>query len=177
MSIAALQPPAAVYREEQNFAWWIYALLALMAFLAWVAASWAQSGAAPPVAPPPRLSLELPIGLAVGLTLPSVLILGVLRMTTEVTPAGVGVWFGWVPTYRQGVPLAMIERVEVVQFRPIVDYGFWGIRSGRDGERALIARGDAGVRLHLTDGRRLLIGSQTPEALAAAVDRALHPQL
>ncbi len=55
-------------------------------------------------------------------------------------------------------------------YRPIADYGFWGIRAGRDGERALIARGNRGVRLELTDGTRLLIGSQRPEALAAALD-------
>ena len=30
MSIAAIQPPAAIYREEQFFAWWLYALLAAM---------------------------------------------------------------------------------------------------------------------------------------------------
>ena len=30
MSVATLRPPSAIYREEQNFAWWIYALLALM---------------------------------------------------------------------------------------------------------------------------------------------------
>ncbi len=47
--------------------------------------------------------------------------------------------------------------------------------AGRDGERALIARGNRGVRLELIDGSKLLIGSQRPEALAMALERALRP--
>jgi hypothetical protein len=39
----------------------------------------------------------------------------------------------------------------------------------------LSARGDRGVRLLLTDGTRLLIGSQQPEELAAALTRAMRP--
>ena len=87
-----------------------------------------------------------------------------LHMTTEVTPTDVRVWFGWAPTYPRSCRSARSARIEVVTYRPIADYGFWGIRAGRDGERALIARGNRGVRLELTDGTRLLIGSQRPEA-------------
>ncbi len=58
---------------------------------------------------------------------------------------------------------------------PIADYGFWGIRSGRDDTRALIARGNRGVRLELADGSFLLIGSQRSEALARAIEHAMRP--
>ena len=99
-------------------------------------------------------------------------IIFLLHMTTEVTPTDLRVWFGWAPTSRRIVPIGTVRGIEVVTYRPIADYGFWGIRSGRDGERALIARGNRGVRLELTDGTRLLIGSQRPEALATALDCA-----
>jgi hypothetical protein len=62
-----------------------------------------------------------------------------------------------------------------VNYRPIADYGFWGVRAGRDGERAFIARGNRGVRLELIDGTKILIGSQRPEALASVLDGALRP--
>ena len=68
-----------------------------------------------------------------------------------------------------------ISRIEVVTYRPIADFGCWGISFGRDGERALIARGNRGVRLVLNDGTKLLIGSQRPEALARALEQALRP--
>jgi hypothetical protein len=64
-----------------------------------------------------------------------------------------------------------------VQYRPIADHGGWGIRSGRDGERALTARGNRGVRLVLADGTRLLIGSQRPEELAETIERACRPDV
>ena len=103
---------------------------------------------------------------------PVILAVGFLRMTTEVTPIDMRVWFGWIPTYRRTILVATIVRLEVVSYRPLADYWGWGIRSGRDGERVLIARGDRGVRIDLADGTRLLIGSQRPEALALVLERA-----
>ena len=93
-------------------------------------------------------------------------------MTTEVTPTEVRVWFGWVPIYRRAVSISGIQSHAVVEYRPIADYGGWGIRAGRDGERVLNARGNRGVRLELADGSRLLIGSQRPEELAETIERA-----
>ena len=115
------------------------------------------------------------IAILVGLTLPVIFTAGVLRMTTEVTASRVEVWFGWIPTYRRVLDIGSVRRVEVVTYRPWADCGGWGIRTGRDGERVLNARGDRGVRLHMIDGSRLLVGSQTPEALAAAIERAKNP--
>jgi hypothetical protein len=169
----AIQPPATVYREDQNFAWWVYLALALMATT--TALTYLAVGPNAPGASGPRLS-GLAVFLLVGLALPSVLVLGVLRMTTEVTPMTCRVWFGWIPTYRHAVPLSSISSVEVVSYRPLADCGGWGIRRGRDGERVLNARGDRGVRLTLSDGSRLLIGSQRPEELARALEQASRPQ-
>ena len=111
----------------------------------------------------------------VGIGLVLFLAVLLLHMTTEVTPADVRVWFGWVPVYRRALPLGDIRRVELVTFRPIADYGFWGVRSGRDGDRALDRRGNRGVRLELADGSFLVIGSQRPDELALAIESALRP--
>lgn len=174
MSMATtIRPPAALYREEQNFGWWVYALLAAMASVGIVAALWV--GPSEPGADPAGPGAEIPLVLAVGLILPSVLVVGVLRMTTEVTPTDLRVWFGWIPTYRRIVAVGDIQSLEVVRYRPIRDCGGWGVRVGRDGERVLNARGDRGVRLQLTDGSRLLIGSQRPDDLARAIEAARQP--
>jgi hypothetical protein len=176
VAVAAMQPPAVVYREEQNFDWWVYALVvildvAVLGALAWYSREGAD--AAGPVLP--RMSEFAVLAVASVLLVPVILIMGVLRMTTEVTATHARVWFGWIPTYRRVFPVAAVQRLEVVSYRPIADYGGWGIRRGRDGERVLNARGNRGVRLDLSDGTRLLIGSQRPEALAAALERAMRP--
>src|SRR5262249_58159993 len=82
---------------------------------------------------------------------------------------------GWARPSRRSVALGAIQRIEVVSYRPLRDYGGWGIRTGRDGERVLNARGNRGVLLDLGDGTPLLIGSQRPEALAIAIQRPLRP--
>ncbi len=173
MSVAAIHRPAAIYREEQFFAWWLYALLAAMVGVGWLAAL-PRHAPAVIVAGPRVPSIELPISLAVGFVLPPLLVVCVLRMTTEVTPGLCRVWFGFVPTYRRGIPLEVVARVEVVTYRPIRDHWFWGARTTRDGERVMTARGSRGVRLHLTDGSRVLIGSQRPEELAESLNLTMR---
>jgi hypothetical protein len=68
------------------------------------------------------------------------------------------------------IPVGKIASAHVVTYKPVEDYGGYGIRStGRD--RAYIANGDRGVRLTLVSGGKVLIGSQRPEALAKAVSQ------
>lgn len=165
-SVATLRPATALFHEEQYFDWRIYAMIASAEALTAIvllkdAAAW---------------STDLLLGLVIGIGLLLFVALFVLRMTTEVTPTDVRVWFGWVPIYRRVVPIGEVRRVAQAAFRPIADYGFWGVRSGRDGDRALIARGNRGVRLELADGSILVIGSQRPEELAQAIESALTPR-
>ena len=171
LTAVAIQPPSAVYREEQRFGWWIYALLGLMVWMAWAIFEGKVPGGGAVVA---RLSPQRLFGAAVGFGLPVVLLVGVLRMTTLVTPTDVRIWFGFLPTYRREIAISGISRVEVVHYRPIADCRGWGVRIGRDGERVLNARGNRGVRLHLVDGSKILIGSQRAEELALAVEGALR---
>jgi hypothetical protein len=172
LTAVAIQPPSAIYREEQRFAWWIYALLAMIMALAWAM----YEGRAPiGLLVVPRHGLRALATITVGFSGPVMLVVGVLRMTTLVTPTDVRVWFGFIPTYRSEIHISSISRVEVVTYRPIVDCKGWGVCTGPDGERVLNARGNRGVRLHLVDGSKVLIGSQRSEELALAVKGALRP--
>ena len=175
MAVASFQPPAVVYREEQSFDWRVYALIALIEACVILTLIWvSQRGHAPAIGGN-RRELVLAVFAVLGLFVPLLVAAGLLRMTTEVTPTDVRVWFGFVPTYRRFIGISEIQKIEVVSYRPIRDYGGWGVRSGRDGERVLNARGNRGVRLDLSDGSRILIGSQRPEVLAVAIERAIRP--
>jgi hypothetical protein len=163
-SVVAIQPPTAVYREEQYFDWRVYALIALVGLLSGLGLLRGRIW-----------SSEVALGLVIGLAFLMFMVVFLLHMTTEVGTTGVSVSFGWAPTYPRIISIHTIRSVEVVNYRPIADYGFWGVRAGRDGEKAFIARGNRGVRLELIDGTKLLIGSQRPEALASVLDGALRP--
>ena len=67
------------------------------------------------------------------------------------------------------VDLLDVRAALAVKYRPIRDYGGWGIRIGAKGW-AYNVSGDRGVELEMKDGTLLLIGSQRSEALAAAIE-------
>lgn len=171
MSVVTIRPPAAIYREEQFFAWWIYAALGAMVAIGWGSVAWKFSGRVD------QAASSLPISWIIGLVLPPALVLCVLRMTTEVAPGDCRIAYGFLPSYRRVIPLDLVARVEIVTYSAFRDHLFWGVHTAKDGERVLTARGSRGVRLHLADGSRILIGSQTPEALAAAIEGAMQPTL
>lgn len=74
------------------------------------------------------------------------------------------------------VPLQDIAASQATGYAPLRDFGGWGLRFGPQG-RAYSMRGDAGVRLTLSDGRTLLLGSQRPEALQTAIETARQQNL
>ena len=93
-----------------------------------------------------------------------------IRLVTEVRPDEVvvslrGLWRA------RHIPLAQIRSATVVVYDPIRDYGGYGFRWTRHG-RAYIAGGHQGVRLELTKGAPVLIGSQRSPELADAISRS-----
>ncbi len=95
----------------------------------------------------------------------------VLKMITEVREDGV--YIAFVPITTRRVGFEEIETCEARTYRPIREFGGWGIKFGRGG-RAFNVSGNRGVQLKLIDGTRFLIGSQRPEPLAAAINERLH---
>jgi hypothetical protein len=89
-----------------------------------------------------------------------------LRMQTTVTPDTLTVRYGLLGSTR--VPLREMARAEAVVYRPIREYGGWGLR-GFGSRRAINARGDRGVLIRRLDGSTLLVGSQQPRRLLAAL--------
>ena len=75
-------------------------------------------------------------------------------------------------TKRHRFAYADLASCEAVTYRPLRDYGGWGVRFSRAG-KAYNVSGNRGVQLEFTDGKRLLLGSQQPEALAQAIQSRL----
>jgi hypothetical protein len=109
--------------------------------------------------------------LAVGLPLGVAWLLLAAKLTTTVDGASlqVGLW----PLHRRPkeIDLRRVTAVEACTYRPLREYGGWGIRKGRHGW-AYNVSGNRGVRLTYVDGETLLIGSQRPQELAKAIEAA-----
>lgn len=67
-----------------------------------------------------------------------------------------------------------IESWQVRTYKPILEYGGWGIRFGHKGT-AYNIRGNQGLQLHLTNGKRILIGTQRQEELQRVM-RSIIPE-
>ena len=92
------------------------------------------------------------------------------RLVTIVQSDGLLVRFRPFHLRPRRIDLSDVVSVEAVTYSPLRQYGGWGIRFGLGG-RAYNVSGNRGVRLTRRSGRRLLIGSQRPDELAAAVRR------
>jgi type IV secretory pathway VirB3-like protein len=140
------------FKEEQRFAPWVLILLFLVFVVIMVGRA-------------PIFALFIVGGVAL-------LIIG-MKLVTEVDSDRLRVRF--FPFVRRDIPLKDIIHWEARTYSPILEYGGWGIRTGlfrRRGGGALNARGNRGVQLRFADGKDLLVGSQRPEELAAAITLA-----
>jgi len=153
----------ALFEETQRFLSNPWALLGAVAALAGVGSLLLTAGSpADPLQPAGILGLVVGGGVAA--------LLGVGRLRTEVHADGLYVRF---------VPFTRLHRyswnaivsAEARRYRPILEYGGWGVRWGRGG-KAYNVYGNRGVQLVLADGKKLLIGSQRAEALALAIASA-----
>jgi len=98
------------------------------------------------------------------------LLLYLLRLSTEVRPDGLSIHFH--PLRHKLIPYRRIQSVQARRYRPLWEYGGWGIRYGPGGW-AYNVKGDRGVQLVLDNGSRLLLGSQRPDALERAIKQQL----
>ena len=68
-----------------------------------------------------------------------------------------------------------VRNAEATKYRPLLDYGGYGVRLGFRGW-AFNVSGDEGVLVETKDGSRVMIGSQRPKELEAAIARAMRGQ-
>jgi hypothetical protein len=93
------------------------------------------------------------------------------RLDTEVTAEGVRLrFFPFHLRYREWL-FDDIDSIEARTYSPIAEYGGWGVRLGFKG-MSYNVRGDQGIQLVLCNGRRIMIGTQDPDAFMDAVDQA-----
>jgi hypothetical protein len=63
-----------------------------------------------------------------------------------------------------------IDKNYIRKYSPVREYGGWGIRTGQKGEAFNIS-GNQGLQLEFKDHGRLLIGTNRPEELSAALNK------
>jgi hypothetical protein len=67
-----------------------------------------------------------------------------------------------------------ITSAEVIKYNPIRHYGGYGIRYSARHGKAYNIHGDKGLKLVLSSGKKILIGTQKPDALRVAVRKMME---
>ena len=97
-------------------------------------------------------------------------------LTVLVQETRVFVHLGAVPLIRTKVPFVDILGLASVEYRPIREFGGWGVR-GWGKKKAWTARGDRAVVLSLVGDRELYIGSDHPQRLEERIRAVAGEQL
>jgi hypothetical protein len=160
-----------IYRERQRWTQpWLWAVILGGTALIWYGAYRQIVRGDPWGSNPAGDGLLVIVWVVVGVVLPSIFLFG--GLTTEVRSNGIYVRFAPFHLRWRGWEFDEIEGVELRRYSPLREYGGWGIRVGQRGW-AYNVRGNMGVQLTLRTGERMLIGTQDPSGLLAAIDHAV----
>jgi hypothetical protein len=113
---------------------------------------------------------QIVLWVVLGIVLATALLLYSMRLSVQVDTEAVRIRF--FPIWKKTIPLADMVRWEARTYRPILEYGGWGIRYTIGRGWAYNVSGNQGVQLELANGKRILIGSQRAEDLASMIGEA-----
>jgi len=98
-----------------------------------------------------------------------------LRLKLEVWIDNQGIHYRFFPLIfkERIISFAEIKKYEIRKYSPLLDYGGWGIKKSIRWGRAYNVSGNAGLQLYLNNGKKVLFGTQKPQAMLYAMDAAL----
>lgn len=163
-----------IFREVQAFSLWLRLLLVLSMALAVAISGFALRET---ITQPKTPNVFVPILLtAVAMAIPiaAAILFLIIKLETEVRSDGLYVRFYPIHIRYKKFTADNLQQYYTRRYRPILEYGGWGIRySFTKKGKAYNISGNKGVQLVLKNGKKLLIGSQRPDELVAAIDQML----
>ncbi|WP_340818685.1 DUF6141 family protein [Methanolobus sp. WCC4] len=159
-----------IFRESQRFTQpWVWLVVLLPAAMAWYGALEQLVYGRPYGTNPVSDQGMVIILIAFGILLP--LFILSIRFVVVVRNSGIYVKFFPIHLSFRHYPFEDIYAYDAVTYRPLRDYGGWGIRYGSHG-KAYNIKGNRGLMLKFTNGKHLLLGSQESDVLKMSVDQA-----
>ena len=91
-----------------------------------------------------------------------------MKLITEIKKDGIQITF--TPFTNFIIPFNKIRSYKIRKYRPILEYGGWGIRFNRTG-KAYTVSGKIGLQIELSNGKEILIGTENPEKLLHSLNK------
>ena len=158
-----------IFREEQKFGLWLRWLVYLSMGLSVVISVFALTKESAPEGSQASWEIILAVLVGIGVPIAITALFLLLKLETEVRRDGLYVrFFPFHIDFKQFGPEDLSE-CYARQYKPIREYGGWGIRCSLRNGKAYNVSGNRGVQLVLSSGKKLLIGSQKADELEAAI--------
>ncbi len=167
MQVDIATPP--LFRETQRFRQWFFYLpiAAVTVIVWWIFVQQVILGHPQGSNPVPGW-LAWVLTMVFGFGFPA--FAAIVRVVTEVRPGQLNVRL--YPFPPRTIPVSSIREASVRHYSPLGEFGGWGMRINKRSGRAYNAYGNMGVQLVLSDGARVLVGSQQSEELLTALRQA-----
>ncbi|MFC1795433.1 DUF6141 family protein [Planctomycetota bacterium] len=158
-----------IFREEQKFSFWLRWLVYLSMGFSVVISVFALTKESASEGPQESWEIILAVLVGIGVPIAITALFLLLKLETEVRRDGLYVrFFPFHIHFKQFGPEDLSEYY-ARRYKPIREYGGWGIRCSLRNGKAYNVSGNKGVQLVLKSGKKLLIGSQKPDELAVAI--------
>lgn len=144
------------FSETQKFKqWWIW-LIFLLPLIA-IVDSYPNNG----------FDMDTLWGSGIGISIVALiaLLLFSLKLKTEITDIGIGYKFNLFHTKMNVIKWEDISECFVREYKPLWEYGGWGLRYTIRNGKAFNTMGNKGLQLVLKDRSKILIGTQRVEEL------------
>ncbi len=93
-----------------------------------------------------------------------------MKLVTEVDKMSIRITFS--PFTEFIIPFDTIKNYEIRKYRPVWEYGGWGIRFNRHG-KAYTVKGTIGLQMELTNGEKILLGTENPDKLLMVLNKSI----
>lgn len=155
-----------VFEEKQTMLrwWWILILFPLILTIVITIAMQGNDAK--------KTEIISSIGVLIAAEAFIVILFAIMRLYCRIDDKGVR--FGYSPFIKKRIHLWRdIENVWVRKYSPLGEYGGWGIKtiSPKKHGMAYNVWGNKGLQIHLKNGKKILIGTQKPEEMAAFLKR------
>ena len=96
-----------------------------------------------------------------------------IKLTTVITEQDISIRFNLLHRKPKTIAWNEVQKAEIVTYKPIMDYGGWGIKYGGLNTIAYNVSGNKGLQLYLKNGKKILIGTQKPEELQNIIKKIM----
>jgi hypothetical protein len=97
------------------------------------------------------------------------------KLITEIWADGIRYKFAPFVRKMKHIPLTEIASVEVAKYKPIVEFGGWGVRKKLFARKiAYNISGNIGLRVTLKNGSQIVFGTRQENEMKRAVDKMMH---